>query len=66
MAIECGDPAAPQHGHLGLYNSTLQGSHVTFWCAVGWLPAERYTAICTSEGKWSPDPALFVCSGMLC
>ena len=64
-AVDCGAPAPPQHGHLGPYNGTLQGSRVMFWCESGRLPIGKYTAICMSEGKWSPNPAQFVCSGEL-
>ena len=62
-AIDCGAPVPSQHGQLGPYNKTLQGSRVTFGCESGWLPIGKYSAICTSEGKWSPDPAQFVCYG---
>lgn len=64
-AIDCGAPAPPQYGHLGFYNSTLQGSRVAFWCEPGRLPIGNYATICTSERKWSPDPAQFVCSGKI-
>ena len=64
-AIDCGSPAPPQHGHLGPYNSTLEGSRVTFRCELGRFPIGEYAAVCTSEGNWSPNPAQFVCSGEL-
>ena len=64
-SVDCGAPVPPQHGHLGPYSSTLEGSLVTFWCESGRFPIGKYTAICTNGGKWSPDPAQFVCSGEL-
>ena len=62
-ATDCGAPVPPQYGQLGPYNSTLEGSWVTFRCESGRFPIGEYAAICTSEGNWLPNPAQFICSG---
>ena len=62
---DCGAPVPPQYGLLGAYNSTLEGSRITFRCESGSFPVGEYAAICMSEGNWSPNPSQFVCSGEL-
>ena len=33
-----------------------------FHCAEGFTPNNTVTSVCTSEGKWSPDPQMHICS----
>ena len=35
---------------------------IVFGCNPGFVPAGRMTAVCASDGRWSPDPATTVCT----
>ena len=48
----------------GVYNSTTPGAQLVFSCKTGWSPREQITAQCTTEGRWSPDPADHICEGI--
>ena len=39
------------------YNSTVEGAVLYFNCDInmGFVPNERRTAVCQSNGQWSPD-----------
>ena len=62
----CGHPTPPLRGWLGHYQSTTPHSTVTFQYDSGWWPSEQFTAACTDQLEWVPDPANHTCSGTVC
>lgn len=44
------------------YNSTLEGSHLIFWCRDGLLPENVMMAQCTDNATWMPNVTELVCS----
>ena len=55
----------PSNGSMN-YNSTLENSTqiLQFWCKVGFLPADIFTAICTPNGSWIPNPDDHTCTAI--
>ena len=54
----------PYNNHTNLtmtYNSTIEGSVLTFRCQPGLNPNDTYTAVCHRNASWIPDPALHRC-----
>ena len=54
--VSCGAPETDVNVHYSSYNSTLEGSNVTFWCTVGQLSTEVFTSVCHRNTSWIPDP----------
>ena len=63
LPVSCGRPITPGNGSIDTYQSTLEGTEIFFKCNSGFVPAERTRALCTSDGRWNPDPAGLVCTG---
>ena len=59
----CSDPTVPTNGSIGTYHST-EGAEIVFGCNAGFFPSENMTNMCTSDGRWNPDPAELRCTGM--
>ena len=49
---DCGIPLA-RNGASLLFNSTLEGSQLIFWCDES--PNDIFNASCLSDGRWSID-----------
>lgn len=62
LEIVCGVPLAPTNGFVGkpTGNSEVQDT-VNYQCSSGQSTAEILTAICTTEGTWSPNFRLLAC-----
>jgi hypothetical protein len=59
-AVSC---VLPRNSNISLsFNSTLDGSVLTYRCATGLIPREDKTAVCHRNGSWAPDPAQHICS----
>ena len=58
----CSDPTVPGNGSIGTYQNTTEGAEIAFGCNPGFVPAGIMTAVCTLNGSWTPDPAIFVCT----
>ena len=58
----CGKPIVPINGFISPYQNTTEGSVIVFGCNSGFVPAGDMTAVCASDGRWSPDPATIVCT----
>ena len=43
--------------------ATNAGAEITYQCGPGFQPQNISTAVCGSNGLWSPDPALHDCTG---
>ena len=52
-AVSCGTPEADKIVHYSSYNSTLEGSIVTFWCSDLRISS---TSVCHKNASWVPDP----------
>ena len=53
---DCGVPQIS--GDLKVhFDSTTEGRTLTFYCANGSSLNYTVTSVCTSEGRWSPDPS---------
>ena len=64
LPVDCGSPQPPVNGMVTDITNTLEGSEVTFQCGNA-----TATAVCSKDGRWSPDPGQQVCgfqSGMNC
>ena len=55
-AADCGSPLARSDVSL-IFNSTLEGSHLLFWC-----DESPNNALCLSDGRWSVDLNQYNCS----
>ena len=58
----CGDPTLPTNGSIGTYQNTTEGAEIVFGCNPGFVPAGNMTAVCASDGSWTPNPATHVCT----
>ena len=54
--VSCGAPETDGNVHYSSYNSTLEGSNVTFWCTDRLLSTEAFTSVCHRNTSWIPDP----------
>ena len=61
----CSDPAVPRNGSIDPYQNTTEGAEIFFRCNPGFVPAGRMRAVCGADGRWIPDPADQVCTGMV-
>ena len=61
LPANCGDPTVPTNGSIGTYQNTSVGTKIVFGCNPGFIPAGNMTAVCASDGSWTPDPATLVC-----
>ena len=62
-AADCGAPPPPVSGSLlQPYTNTTEGSVVVFQCDPGFVPEGEMTAVCGSDGQWSPNPGDVTCS----
>ena len=58
----CGDPILPTSGSIGTYQNATEGAEIVFGCNPGFVPAGNVTAVCASNGSWTPDPATHLCT----
>ena len=70
LAVACEFPVGvlvPGHLVLPVGGSVqaryFEGDEVTYQCAPGYRPRELSTAVCGSDGRWSPNPVLQNCTG---
>ena len=63
LPVSCGRPITPGNGSIDTYQSILEGTEIFFKCNPGFVPAGKTRAVCTSDGRWNPDPAGLVCTG---
>ena len=62
-AAECGAPPPPVNGDLMQpHTNTTEGSVVVFQCDPGFVPEGVMTAVCGSDGQWTPNPGGVSCS----
>ena len=61
LPANCGDPTVPTNGSIGTYQNTSAGTKIVFGCNPGFVPVGDMTAVCASDGSWTPDPATLVC-----
>ena len=60
--VNCSDPTIPGNGSIDPYQNTTAGAEIFFKCDPGFIPAVRMVAVCGADGRWSPNPATFVCT----
>ena len=61
--VNCSEPTVPRNGSIGTYQNTTEGAVIVFRCNPGFVPAGNMTAVCASDGRWSPNPAEVRCTG---
>ena len=62
-AADCGAPPPPVNGDLMQpHTNTTEGSVVVFQCDSGFVPEGEMTAVCGSDGQWTPNPGSVTCS----
>ena len=61
LPANCGDPTVPTNGSIGTFKNTSAGTKIVFGCNPGFVPAGNVTAVCASDGSWTPNPATLVC-----
>ena len=55
IAASCGPPPESEKTvHYLNYNSTLEGSTVTFWCTD--IQLNTFVSVCHKNASWVPDP----------
>ena len=62
--VDCGIPVLGENVVIDLvsYSSTTtEDTVISFHCAKGFTPNHTITSVCTSEGKWNPDPTQYKC-----
>ena len=59
----CPRPSVPVNGMISGLTATNEGAEITYQCGPGFQPQNISTAVCGSNGLWSPDPALHDCTG---
>ena len=59
----CSLPSVPINGMISGLTATNEGPEITYQCGPGFQPQNISTAVCGSNGLWSPDPALHDCTG---
>ena len=65
VPVDCGVPVLEQDVVIDPPSSsstTTESSTITFHCAKGLTPNHTVSSVCTSEGKWEPDPTQHTCS----
>ena len=55
------DPPSPTGGSVNSTNH-IEGSVAIFQCDTGLVPDELLAAVCTTSGKWVPNPGDLSCS----
>ena len=60
--VNCGAPPSPVNGSVQLYTNTTEDSVVVFQCDPGFVPEGVMTAVCESDGQWTPNPGGVTCS----
>ena len=60
-SVSCGDPRPPSNGSIGDYESTVEGTEVSYQCDDGLIPGGEIVTTCLADGTWSPDPAELEC-----
>ena len=61
IVVDCGHPMPPADGFLGDYQSTTEGSNVTYQCDQGFVPSTIFKASCIELGFWFPSPDEHIC-----
>ena len=64
--VDCGEPQPPISGTLISIPNTVAASEVIFQCNDGLFPRGQLTAVCMSDGRWSPDPTNVECHIQSC
>ena len=60
---DCGAPPPPVKGSLlQPHTNTTEGSVAVFQCDPGFVPEGEMTAVCGSDGQWTPNPGGVTCS----
>ena len=59
---DCGTPPPPVNGSVQPHTNTTEGSVVVFQCDPGFVPEGVMTAVCGSDGQWTPNPGSVTCS----
>ena len=59
---DCGAPSPPINGSLQPHTNTTEGLVVVFQCRLEFVPEGEITAVCGSDGQWTPNPGDITCS----
>ena len=59
---DCGTPPPPVNGSVQPHTNTTEGSVVVFQCDIGFVPEGMMTAVCGSDGQWTPNQGGITCS----
>ena len=59
--MNCGVPSSATGVIVDPYESTSEGSMITYHCDDGLVPNRTITAICMSNGQWHPNPISHTC-----
>ena len=54
--VSCGAPNTHDSVNISSYNSTLEGSVITFWCTDALLGTNTLSSVCHRNGNWIPNP----------
>ena len=64
-AAGCPSPLPPMDGSIILFPATNEGAEIVYHCDPGFQPQSNVTAMCASNGLWTPDPAQHQCIGKI-
>ena len=62
-AAGCPRPLPPMDGSIIPFPATNEGAEIVYHCDPGFQPQSNVTAMCASNGSWTPDPAQHQCRG---
>ena len=62
LTADCGPPPSLTNGSLQPHTNTTEGSVAVFQCDLGFVPEGEMTAVCGSDGQWTPNPGGVTCS----
>ena len=59
---DCGAPPPPINGYVQSHTNTTEDSVVVLQCDPGFVLEGEMTAVCGSDGQWTPNPGGVTCS----
>ena len=62
-SVSCGTPSFSTGVTMEPFNSTTVASEIVYQCQSGLLPEGRRISVCDGDGRWNPDPNIFMCEG---
>ena len=67
FTVNCSTPTTNPNVTFDPYQSTTEGSVISYQCRPGFIPEGSAMSVCGADRRWIPDPEQYSCrEGMLC